>query len=260
MPQHYTSLGVSARRRWHPLALVPKQRLFLFYRHFQLSPLPQSKYWRQPSTSSYFSKQPANSTISIPRPGSRQLRHPLHERCLIRTGLGLESLTATRLINHLARRLLGDAELSLEFCDCRSLPGRAYQFPSERCLSIWLSRDKSATKVLSRLFTSSRCFSRFASSHFIPPPTTVLQRCPARLRLSVVSLIAKASSTAARSLPALSIASASQNFATISSGGCFFRRLFVIESLLALWAVDLHINWIRSSKAGQCGGASPSLR
>jgi hypothetical protein len=39
--------------------------------------------------------------------------------------------------------------------------------------------------------------------------------------------------------------------ATISSGRCFFRRLVVIESLLALRAVDLHIRWIRISKAGQ---------
>ena len=30
----------------------------------------------------------------------------------------------------------------------------------------------------------------------------------------------------------------------------FILRLVVIESLLALWAVDLHINWARISKAG----------
>jgi hypothetical protein len=47
----------------------------------------------------------------------------------------------------------------------------------------------------------------------------------------------------------LSIASASRSFATISSGRCFFR-LLVIESLLARRAVDLHIDWIRISKAG----------
>jgi hypothetical protein len=38
--------------------------------------------------------------------------------------------------------------------------------------------------------------------------------------------------------------------ATTSSGRCFFRRLVVIESLLARRAVDLHIAWIRISKAG----------
>jgi uncharacterized protein len=38
--------------------------------------------------------------------------------------------------------------------------------------------------------------------------------------------------------------------ATISSGRCFFRRLVVIESLLARRAVDLHIRWIRISKPG----------
>jgi hypothetical protein len=40
-------------------------------------------------------------------------------------------------------------------------------------------------------------------------------------------------------------------FAAINSGRCFFRRLVVLESLLALWAVDLHIRWIRISKAGR---------
>jgi hypothetical protein len=39
--------------------------------------------------------------------------------------------------------------------------------------------------------------------------------------------------------------------ATISSGRCFFRHLAVIDSLLARCAVDLHIRWIRISKAGQ---------
>jgi hypothetical protein len=53
------------------------------------------------------------------------------------------------------------------------------------------------------------------------------------------------------SLPALSIASASRSFATISSGRCFFRRLVVIESLLPKGVVDLHTDWIRISKAGQ---------
>jgi len=51
--------------------------------------------------------------------------------------------------------------------------------------------------------------------------------------------------------PSPLIAFASRSFATISSGLCFFRRLFVIESLLATRAVDLHIDWIRISKPGQ---------
>ena len=165
-------------------------------------------------------------------------------------GLSLKSLSTTRLINHLACPSLGDAELSLELRDCRSPSARAYQFPSERCLSLWMSKVWSATKVLNRLFSSPRCFSRFASSHFIPPPTTAPRRCPARQRSGVDSLISKACNTAARFLPALSITSAYRNFGAISSGRCFFRRLYVIESLLALWAVDLHFYWTRISKAG----------
>jgi hypothetical protein len=46
--------------------------------------------------------------------------------------------------------------------------------------------------------------------------------------------------------------------ATTSSGRCFFRRLVVIESLLALRAVDLHIRWIKFSKAGQLSGLLPT--
>jgi uncharacterized protein (UPF0332 family) len=51
-------------------------------------------------------------------------------------------------------------------------------------------------------------------------------------------------------LAALSIASTSRSLAKTSSGWCFFGRR-VIESLLARRAVDLHIAWIRISKAGQ---------
>jgi hypothetical protein len=70
---------------------------------------------------------------------------------------------------------------------------------------------------------------------------------PADLALVLVYLEGRGA--AARSLPALSIASASRSLATTSSGRCFFRRL-VIESLLARRPVDLHIAWIRISKAG----------
>jgi hypothetical protein len=83
-----------------------------------------------------------------------------------------------------------------------------------------------------------------ASSLFIPPYWD-------RQQVSVASLTSKDCSTAAMSLPALSIASASRSFATISSGRCFFRRLSVIESLLPQGVVDLHTDWIRISKAGQ---------
>jgi len=134
-------------------------------------------------------------------------------------------LTAPWLINHRACPSLGDAELRLKLRNRCSLPGRAYQFPSENC------------------------FSLLASSHFIPPTITVSRRCRARHRSSVESLTHKACSTAAKPLPALHIASASRSFAAISSGRCFFRRL-VIESLFAHWVVDLHTDWIRISKAG----------
>jgi hypothetical protein len=64
------------------------------------------------------------------------------------------------------------------------------------------------------------------------------------------SLALRARRAADRFLPVMSIASALRSFATTSLGRCFFRRLAVIESLLARRAVDLHICRIRFFKAG----------
>jgi hypothetical protein len=84
-----------------------------------------------------------------------------------------------------------------------------------------------------------------------PAATTTAQRCPARRQGSFASLISRACSIAGRSFAAFSIAFASRSFSTISSGLCFFRRLGVIESLLARKGFDLHTAWIRFSNAGQ---------
>ncbi len=70
------------------------------------------------------------------------------------------------------------------------LPIRAYQFPSATYLSIWISKDWSATKRLRRLFSPSSSFSRLASADFIPP------YCISQ-RSYVDSLTSKACSTAA---------------------------------------------------------------
>jgi hypothetical protein len=93
-----------------------------------------------------------------------------------------------------------------------------------------LSKDRSAT-------------SRLASSHFISPYCFYQ-------RASVASVISSVCNTTANSLAAFSIASATRSFAKTSSDLCFFRRLFVIESLLATRAAGLHIDWISFSKAG----------
>ncbi len=103
---------------------------------------------------------------------------------------------------------------------------------------------RSATKVFSRLFSSSSCFSLLASLNLIPPYWD-------RQRSNVDSLPSKAYNITAAFLPPLSIASASRSLATISAERCFFRRFVAIESLLAFWAVDLHTGWFRISKADQ---------
>jgi hypothetical protein len=157
----------------------------LSYWHFQALPLPQAKHSRQPRTPSLFSKQPANPPITVPRLRPRQLQHPLHQQRLVGTWLGRESLSAPRLIDYRACPSLGDAELRSKLDDRRSLPGRPYQFPSERCFSIWMSNAWSATSCFSRRFSSSKSFSLLASSHFIPPYW-------ARQRSSVDSLTSRA--------------------------------------------------------------------
>jgi hypothetical protein len=108
----------------------------LFYRHFQPFPLPKTKDTRQSGTPSFLPKESTNSPIPEAWARPRQLKHPLHQRPFVLARLRLESLTATRLTNKFARPSLGDIELLSKHDDRRSLPGRAYQFPSARCLSI----------------------------------------------------------------------------------------------------------------------------
>jgi hypothetical protein len=119
--------------------------------------------------------------------------------------------------------------------------------------SLVMPRDAEASGYLERdppPRSSAACsrpqaaFSLLAYSNSIPPYWD-------RQRSKVDSLNSKAYNTAGISLPAFSIDSASRSLATISSGRGFFRRLVVLESLLTLWAVDLHTGWIRISKAGQ---------
>jgi hypothetical protein len=136
-PLHHVLFGASARRRWHPLTLDLRRRFFrCFTGTFSPLSLPQTKHSRQLRTPSFFSKHQADAAISVPWLRPRQLQHPLYQRYLIRAGLGLKSLTATRLSHHRTSPSLGDAELRAKLDNRRSLPGRAYQFPSERCLSI----------------------------------------------------------------------------------------------------------------------------
>ena len=132
------------------------------------------------------------SAISKPGSLSHDLTQPATERRLIRLRPRFIPLRTPRLIHDRARPSLGDLEPSLKFGHRRTLPRRAYQFPEATCFSIWLSSDRSATSCFSRRFSSSRSFSRFASSDFIPPYWF-------RQRWYVASLTSSACNTAARS-------------------------------------------------------------
>lgn len=88
-----------------------------------------------------------------------------------------------------------------------------------------------------------------------PATTTTWRRCTARQRSSVYSLISSACTTAARPLPALSIASASRSSATTFSGRCFLRRPFVADKSPCPQggspSYRLHQNFQRRPGAGQ---------
>jgi hypothetical protein len=70
-------------------------------------------------------------------------------------------------------------------------------------------------------------------------------------RSNVDWLTSKACNTLARSLPALSIASASRNLCTICSSECRFLRLVIVKVSLPYGPKDLHNRWISFSTAGQ---------
>lgn len=99
-------------------------------------------------------QQRGDPSITESRPLPRYLAHALGQRLLVITGLGFITLTASRLVDHLARPSLGDRELALQLADRRTLPGRAYQFPSATYLSILMSNACSATISFSFLFSS----------------------------------------------------------------------------------------------------------
>src|SRR5690606_8030177 len=149
--------------------------------------------------------------VAEPRPTTHDLPQPAAQRRFVRPRASPIPLRAPRLAQRRARPSLGDLELRLEPRGRRTPLRRAYQFFDATCLSIRMSRAWSATISLSRLFSSSSSFSRLASSDFIPPYWF-------RQRWYVPSLISSACSTAARSWPAFSIASASRSFFTICSG------------------------------------------
>ena len=79
------------------------------------------------------------------------------------------TLARSRLAYRPARPTLGHAQLTLNVLDRRSTADRAQKFPWRASLSIALSSSASASSFFSRLFSSSICFSRLASSAFIPP-------------------------------------------------------------------------------------------
>lgn len=64
---------------------------------FQALSLPEKNHAGHSRRPSFEDQQLADPPIAEPRPSASQLKHPLHQRCLVGPWLCLESLTAARL-------------------------------------------------------------------------------------------------------------------------------------------------------------------
>src|SRR5690606_2613896 len=107
--------------------------------HFQALPTPQPTHPRVAGAPRFVAQQLADPPIAEPRPTTRELTHPGSQLWLAVSWLGLVTLAHPRLVQRLARPSLGHRERRSKLADRGRLPGRAHQFPSAMCLSIWLS-------------------------------------------------------------------------------------------------------------------------
>jgi hypothetical protein len=81
-------------------------------------------------------QQRRNPPIAKAGTFQHQLVHRFEHLRFVITMFDFVTLRAPRLLQHLTRPSLGYVEVLFEHFDRRSLPARAYQFPSAMCLSI----------------------------------------------------------------------------------------------------------------------------
>ena len=100
---------------------------------------------------------------------THQGQHLLDQSLLFFIVQRLIPLARTALTKRPTRPTFGHAQLSLDMLDRLPPASRAQKFPWRASLRIALSSSASAKSFFNRLFSSSNCFSRLASSAFMPP-------------------------------------------------------------------------------------------
>ena len=149
------------------MAQTPSFSLFLW--HFQpfLNPKPIDPF--PIHTPARSSQQRPDPSIAVAGMLAHQGQHLGNQAFLLLVRPTACTAGSIETDQRPARPTLGHAQLPLNVRDRRSTADRAQKFPWSASLRIALSSSASASSFFSRLFSSSRCFSRLASSAFIPP-------------------------------------------------------------------------------------------
>ncbi len=114
------------------------------------------------SSAALSSQQGRDAPIAVTAVLARQVDDRGGQRLLVWSRYGLVSLCRARLTQHMASTTLGHTIFWLDMVDAVPAALGAYQFPSAASFKISLSKVRSATARLSRLFSCSRTFSRRA--------------------------------------------------------------------------------------------------
>ena len=132
------------------------------FRHFQplLAPDPLYSFGIHPPTLP--TKQRCDPSIAIATIFARQLDDPSHQPILVRGDLRSMPLSRSRLAQHSASPTLGHPQPLAHVVDGLVPSSRAQNFPEATSWRIALSSACSATSFLSRVFSFSSSFKRFA--------------------------------------------------------------------------------------------------
>ena len=131
---------------WHPVPLCP----------------PQSLDALAVDRPPFGPKERADPPVAVAGMGRGEDVHPIDELDLVLGGHPLVALGRAVLADEQAGPTFRDWMATQEVGDGIPAPGRAHHFPRWRSLSMEMSRACSATIRLSRAFSCSKAFSRYA--------------------------------------------------------------------------------------------------
>ena len=137
-----------------------------FSRHAQAFPATQTVDALVVDLHAFTTERRPDTAITESRLAANDLVHAPHQFHFVDAMLRFVALRRTRLLNHPTLR---GTEALPKTAGGLATTCRAHQFPDATSLSMALSNDKSATRFLSREFSSSSSLSRLASDAFMPP-------------------------------------------------------------------------------------------